>query len=289
MTQPKHARGFSIRILVPQGNPEGLRIVEKSNWTGVGLSCPRSEFVESKDRPEFAKAGVYVLWGPPQEADLPTIYVGEGDPSRPRLEQHFAKKDFWTSLTLFTSKDTNLNKAHVQYLESLLVALAQDAKRCHLDNGNVPQLPSLSEADTVELNAYLDEILLIAPLIGLGVFEKPNVTMPRRSHLFLKGKAVAAKGYEAPGGFTVLAGSTAVPNSVPSTHKYVVDLRNSLLSRGILDRNAKSLFFKEDFTFDSPSTAAGVVLGRSVNGRDEWKDASRRSLKQIQSSAVAES
>ena len=31
------AKAFSVRILIPSGEPEGLRIVEDSNWTGPGL------------------------------------------------------------------------------------------------------------------------------------------------------------------------------------------------------------------------------------------------------------
>ena len=38
----------------------------------------------------------------------------------------------------------------------------------------------------------------------------------------------------------------------------------------------------QDYTFNSPSTAAGVLLGRSANGRIEWKDAKGRSLKESQ-------
>lgn len=38
----------------------------------------------------------------------------------------------------------------------------------------------------------------------------------------------------------------------------------------------------QDYTFNSPSTAAGVLLGRSANGRIEWKDVKGRSLKEIQ-------
>lgn len=30
-------RGFSIRIFLPDGTPDGLRLVEKSNWTGRGI------------------------------------------------------------------------------------------------------------------------------------------------------------------------------------------------------------------------------------------------------------
>lgn len=38
----------------------------------------------------------------------------------------------------------------------------------------------------------------------------------------------------------------------------------------------------QDYTFNSPSTAAGVLLGRSANGRIEWSDAQGRTLKEIQ-------
>src|SRR5438045_4038439 len=41
--------------------------------------------VEAKARPEFGKTGVYVLRGPSESGDLPTVYVSEGDPARPRL------------------------------------------------------------------------------------------------------------------------------------------------------------------------------------------------------------
>ena len=44
---------FYIRILVPTGNPDGLRIVEKSNWSGVGIVFNRSNFKEAVKRPEF--------------------------------------------------------------------------------------------------------------------------------------------------------------------------------------------------------------------------------------------
>ena len=40
--------------------------------------------------------------------------------------------------------------------------------------------------------------------------------------------------------------------------------------------------FTQDYRFDSPSTAAGVILGRTANGRIEWKDSGGRPLKHIQ-------
>jgi hypothetical protein len=154
------SKPYSIKVFLPGGDPDGLRIIEKSNWSGVGLVVPRSLFGEGKQRKELGRTGVYVLVGPPEESGLPRVYVGEGDPIRPRLEQHAAKKDFWTTCIAFTSKDENLNKAHVQCLEARLIALATEAKRCVLDNGNVPALPSLSEADAADAEGFLAEALL---------------------------------------------------------------------------------------------------------------------------------
>ena len=145
MTKP-----YSIRIFLPGGDPDGVRTIEKSNWSGVGIVIPRPLFPQSRSRRELSRTGVYVLVGPPEDSGLPRVYVGEGDPIKPRLEQHATKKDFWRTCIAFTSKDENLNKAHVQYLESRLVLLAAQVKRCVLENGNAPSLPSLSEADAAD-------------------------------------------------------------------------------------------------------------------------------------------
>ena len=143
-------RAFTIKIFVPDGAPDGVRIVEKSNWSGRGIVCPRSTYPDSKKRADFCSTGIYILIGPTAETELPTVYVGEGDPVKPRLDSHYAKKDFWTSAIFFVSKDENLNKAHIQHIESRLVELAQEAKRCILDIGNSPSPPNMSEMDVAE-------------------------------------------------------------------------------------------------------------------------------------------
>lgn len=97
-------RPYSIKIFLPAGDPAGLRTIEKSNWSGCSIVVPRSLFGEARQRKELAHTGVYVLAGPPEESGLPRIYVAEGDPIRPRLEQHASKNDFWTSCIALTSK-----------------------------------------------------------------------------------------------------------------------------------------------------------------------------------------
>lgn len=168
---------FTIRIFVPDGDPEGVRIVDRLNWTGVGIAFPRAKWPETKQRHEFAKAGVYVLSGYREGTsdDLPTIYVGKAARNvRSRIDSHFTSKDFWDTGVVFVSPRGDLNAAHVDWLEYALVEQARQANRCHLENGNAPQESGLSEAEKADTRAFLKEILLILPLLGIHSFEKPK-------------------------------------------------------------------------------------------------------------------
>jgi hypothetical protein len=276
---------YSIRIFLPGGDPSGLRTIEKSNWTGAGLVIPRTTYADARSRRELKRAGIYILIGPPEESGLPRIYIGEGDPVGPRLDQHAAKKDFWTSAITFTSKDENLNKAHVQYLESRLVELATKAKRCVLDNGNVPTLPSLAEAEAADAEGFLAEIQLCLPLLGLSVFT-PTVVSSTNKPMEINAKGVAAKGLPTSEGFVVTAGSRAVVGEVASCPDGVRSMREALIQNGVLKLTGDSYIFTQDYVFRSPSIAASVVQGRSANGRIDWRDHKGRSLNDLQEAEV---
>ncbi|NPV63613.1 MAG: GIY-YIG nuclease family protein [Methanotrichaceae archaeon] len=274
---------FSIRIFCPDGNPGGLRIISKSNWNGCGIVCPRSILPAVKSRKEFSQPGVYVLVGPKEEDVRDKIYVGEGDPVGHRLERHYAERDFWTWAVFFVSTDNSLNKAHVQHLEARLLEMAWQARRATLDNANIPQRPALSEAETADAESFLADILSIFPLLGLTVFE--NIVTEKsnsRHELKIEAKGIIARGYETAEGFVVIKGSTAVCSEVPSIHHYLSDLRRDLQSQGVMVPQGDHLEFTQEYLFNSPSTAAGVVQGRSANGRIDWKDKHSRTLKKIQ-------
>jgi hypothetical protein len=164
---------FTIRIFVPDGDPEGVRLIDRMNWTGLGIVFPRSKWTEVRQRPEFLRAGVYILVGF-QEDDLPTIYIGQADGVRNRIEAHYQNKDFWDWGIIFVSNSGGLNRAHVTWLEYALVNRATATGRCRLDNGNAPQEPGLTEAEKADTQAFLKEILQILPLVGLRAFEFPK-------------------------------------------------------------------------------------------------------------------
>jgi hypothetical protein len=290
-------RGFSVNVFLPSGDPEGLKVVEKSNWTGRGLVIPRPMFAESRTRSELDRTGVYLLIGPSETSSLPALYVGEGDPVKPRLDQHARTKDFWTHAVVFTSKDSNLNKAHVQRLEARLVDLAGCAKRCNLQNGNCPAAPSLSESEEAFAEGFLDDVLLCLPIIGYSLFEDSATVAASAGPagsitLHLKAKGISATGVDTPAGFVVHKGSRAVCDEkvVPSMVEYIPHVKNrrdDLISQGVLAKDGDAYVFTQDYVFGSPSTAASVVMGRNANGRIDWKTADGRTLKDIQDAATA--
>ena len=272
--------GVTIRIFLADGKPTGLRVLEKSNWTGRGLDFARVEWPTVRTRADFDRPGVYLLTGPTDEGAT-LAYIGEADELRKRLNQHHANKDFWTRAMVFTSKDQVLNKAHVRYLEARLIGLARAAKRVKLDNGTNPPLPTLGESDQAEVEAFLDDMLVIYPLVGVDAFVPPVVSTAQPL-LHLKGRGAEAQGDDGLDGFVVRAGSCAAANEVPSIHAYLTTQRADLVAAGVLVPDGSRLRFVEDWTFNSPSTAAGVVLGRSANGRMEWRNAANVTLKELQ-------
>jgi hypothetical protein len=282
-------RPFFIRVLVPTGDPDGLRIVEKSNWPGVGVVFNRTNYKEVVSRGELEKTGVYVLVGTSDDSILPTLYIGEGDPVKNRLNQHYGKKDFWEWAVFFVAKDDSLNKAHVQHLEAELLRLAREAKQCKLDNGQGALVPTLSEAELALADSFLHDILSIFPLLGLGVFEK-TVTTTKKSgkQLTIDSKGIKASGYEDAKGFVVVKGSQVVKAETNTIHQYLSTLRKDLLAQGVIVDQGQQYAFTQDQVFTSPSTAAGVILGRSANGRIEWKNSDGKTLKHLQEEAAKE-
>lgn len=283
------ARPTSIRIFLADGVPEGLRIIEKSNWTGRAVVANRSQVGRALAREEMSQPGVYVLTGTDEDGAA-RIYVGEADVLRDRIRQQVAGKEFWTRFVAFSSSNEGLNKAHVRYLESRLIGLAKDAKQWDVENGTQPAPPPLSEADRADAEWFLAEMLVIFPLLGIDAFEAASsqlqesatATTAEAPELFLRERGAEARGREVPDGFVVLKGSRARSSEVGSIHEHMRDLRKQLLERGVLIRDRDQLVFTQDFRFGSPSMAAGVLVGGSANGRLAWANERGATLKALQ-------
>jgi len=178
------AKSFAIQIFMPEGDPQGVRIFDRMNWTGQGVAFRRIEWDQVRRRRELEGAGVYILVGDDgdEEESLPKLYIGQSDGVKGRIENHILNKDFWDRGVIFVSTNDGLNKAHIAWLEYALIERAMRVGQSRLDNGNVPKEPALSEADKAETEEFFVQLLQILPLADVRAFEFPTAAAtPRRN------------------------------------------------------------------------------------------------------------
>lgn len=163
---------FSITLFSTTGDPQGIRHVDKSNWSGFGVVFSKEQFASLKNEPGFAQAGLYILVG---NASEETIYIGEADPVGDRLKNHVANKEGWGWGVYFVDRNHKIGKTEVQFLESELVALAKKYDRAILLNKNNPTAPTMSPVAKATAQAFLADMLLILPMLGINAFTPPKL------------------------------------------------------------------------------------------------------------------
>jgi Domain of unknown function (DUF4357) len=277
----------TIKIFLPHGDPKRLRTAEISNWTGKAVAGPRSEFDSVLAREESHKSGVYFLTGIDPESGRAAVYIGEAESVRDRVKGHL-DKDYWNHIAFFTSKDENLTKAHIRYLEGRLIEQAKQAGRADVKNnqGSGSRLP---ESDREDMEIFLEKIHQLLPALGVEVLVPTAVVAAattERETLTCEIKGLKATGHLTPNGMVVLSGSQAVLNERPSSQKYPwpVNMRQRLRDEGALRaQQSDCLLFTKDVEFTSPSAAAAVIHGGHANGLTAWKNKNGKTLKELES------
>jgi len=283
----------TIKLFLMDADPEGRVMCELSNWTGKAYRIPRGKVKDCSDRADLKGTAVYFLFGKPENSVAkPKVYIGEAEDVYKRLVQHVAEKEFWNESVVFISKDENLNKAHIKYLESRLHENAASSNRYEILNGNTPTRSSISEGDKAEMEEFIEYVEMLINILGFKVFE-PLISDIETlgadaKNLYIK----AARGADAIGrrvadGFVVLKGSVVAADTVASFPNGFRALREELLESKTIQLVNDKLIFVDDYLFSSPSTAAAVTMGRSANGLVEWKDKSGKDLKSIEASEIA--
>lgn len=276
--------GKTIKIFLIDGDPNGRMSCELSNWSGKAYKIPRIKVKDCTDRNDLVSTGVYLLFGKDEEGkDL--VYIGEAESILKRLIQHLNQKDFWNETIVFISKDDNLNKAHIKYLENRLHDIAQQAKRYKVQNSIIPTQSSISESDKAEMEEFIENIKMLVNTLGHKVFDEKREFKPKQKQetFFIK----AARGAEGLGepssdGFVVFKGSKAAATIVNSMTPSFITLRQKLIDEGVLVDKGDYYEFPEDYIFSSPSTAAVMVMGRNANGLTEWKQKNGKTLKEFE-------
>jgi hypothetical protein len=281
----------SIRLFLIDGMPNGRVFAELSNWIGKVYKLPRTMIAPSEDRIDLAGTGVYLLFGKdPDDDSRDMVYIGESEEVYKRLRSHLDGKEFWNYAVVIISKDDNLNKAHLKYLESKMYDRASEAKRYQINNINSPTCSAISEPDVAEMEEFFSNLVLLVSTLGFKVFDKLKQapSEPKDEIIFhlSSARGANARGQQTTEGFVVYEGSAAAKDVVDSfkgvRFRGTYNLRLKLIDDEVIKKEREELIFTQDYLFSSPSAAAMAILGRSANGRTEWKTSEGKMLKDVE-------
>ena len=285
------SRGTTISLYLVNSDPSGLVCAYLSNWTGQAIKIPRNLLEKAKERAEVNRIGVYLLFGwDIEKPEDKVVYIGEADNIYTRLVQHAKDetKSFWTEAIAFSSKDDNLTKGHIKYLEHKLIKTAKQNNSYKIFNKNDATESPLPEMAISDMETYFDNMKIVLPLLGHNLLSLHSESLRRYDikRYKLESGRVKATGYQTNNGFVVVKGSQISEGVSPSLAEGYKNLRSSLIEKNTISE--KQLIFENDYEFSSPSAAAAVIVGYPINGRTCWKDAKGRTLKENEEALLSE-
>ena len=268
--------GKIVTTYLIDGDPKGTQYAFISNKICQMFVVPRSNLSYLNTQEKLQKPAFYILLGE-DELTKPQAYIGETENFKERVKDHDSKKAFWQKALIFVSKDVDMTKVDVQYLEHKAIAEAKKANIFILsDNKQIPKAPHLPEHQQDSMNEFFEDVKFLASFIGCNIFE---ISQPKSEHLFYtKGRGCNAEGFYSSDGFTVLKGSVMAKTTVPSFNWK--DKRKKMIQDYTTDDNG-TLVLTSDKTFSSPSTAADFCIGSSNNGWLVWKDKDENTLDSV--------
>lgn len=268
--------GKTVTTYLIDGDPKGTQYAFISNKICQMFVVPRSNLSYLNTQEKLQKPAFYILLGE-DETTKPQAYIGETENFRERVKDHDSKKSFWQKALIFVSKDADMTKADVQYLEHKAIAEAKKTNTFVLsDNKQTPKAPNLPEYQQDSMDEFFEDVKFLASFIGCNIYE---VSQPKEEHLFYtKGHGCNAFGFYNSNGFTVLKDSIVANSCVPSL-KWK-DKRDKLVQEYAIFENGVWKM-NSDKTFSSPSTAADFCIGSSNNGWLVWKDKDGNTLDSV--------
>lgn len=277
--------GKNINIFLMDGTASGRIKCTLANWTGVAYRIPRVDLDLCKERNDLKQSGIYFLFGMSDETSEPIIYVGQagarknGEGILYRLQEHRKNpdKDYWSEAVVFTTSNNSFGPTEISYLENRFCAMATEAHRYIVKNGNEPTQGNVTEEKESELEEFIEYAKIIMGVLGHKAFEPlvtviPNDEPPKDSiaastTFFIKNKkrGVDARAIQTADGFIILAGSIISKDLAPACPDSAIKARDIYKSS-----IGEDMVLLKNVPFKTPSGAACFALGRSSNGNLEW-------------------
>ena len=293
------AFGRKVTIYLSDGAPSGIRHVEIANWSGQAVACPRSRLNELKDWAEAQRPGVYFLLEKQTAETGDRAYIGESENVVKRISQQDKNQDFWNEVIIFTSKDENLTKGHIKYLESRLTSISIEADRYKIENGNTPTESMLPRADKDAMEEFIHNLRIVLGTLGHRVLEPVKVVKPPSPEVNSKPnlsqftfsfsiRGLHATGQQTDDGFVLFKGSEVSGKTSKSMPGKTLAIREKWITEGTLQPEGENYRLTKDSILSSSSYAAVIVAGTSRSGPQSWIDEKGRSLKVVEEILLSE-
>ena len=275
----------NISIFLPHGNPKGIKRASITRDKIDIIQSSRKDFLNNKDLFDFI--GVYIIVDT-LETEMPEVYIGKGRVSE-RINQHNDKKDFWNTVFAIKLKtDEGFNDSQTSFIEHYFIKKAKSLGRSKAEeNKQVPSKPQLEDSILCDINHYIDVSETLLSVLGLKIFQDLSKSSQREeanaAEMFyiIKNKVKKATGKYTEEGFILYDGSQAKKDLSPSSSSSFRKSREKLISDGILKESGEGYVVTKNYKCNSPSLAAGLVLGRSSNGWTEWKNSEGKTLDEV--------
>lgn len=269
----KNTGGKTITTFLVDGNPNGIKTVFISNKICKALVIPRAKLVDASSREELQQPALYFLLNEDDEK----LYVGETEVFFDRVKNHHANKIFWDKAIIFVSKDNDLTKSDIKYLEYLSLKQAKENPRYNLDeNRTMPKPTHLPEHQIATVEEFFEDVKILTSFLGISIFEKSE--KKDQVLFYCSGRGAKATGFYE-NGFTVLKGSIVAESTsktypTPEKRQHLLSETSKKIENGLLE-------LEKDILFSSPSTASSFCTGTSTNGWITWKTKDNQTLDEI--------
>ena len=270
----------TITTYLVDWNPTWIKTIELSNWIWKWIIIPRAKLKDAKGRDELNKPAVYFLFWDNEEWEE-FAYIWEAENLINKIQNHDSNNKWsWNKVIAFISKDNNLTKADVKYLESKAIERAKKASRYNLQNAVSPVENNLPEYQKSAMDEFLDNIdLLISanwnPILKEIIVNETNID----KLYYCKWPDASATWTYSSEWFLVFKESKTRKKLSKTAWSWINWIQLKLLEEGVLEKfNSEQYIFIKNYLFKSPSTSAGLILSRRANWWLEWKDKGWKTL-----------
>lgn len=273
----------TIEIYLPTGD------ASKVSHARITTEAIRIVYVQKSEvenqKKELERIGCYVLVGKDKNGNS-SVYIGETESLYNRLIQHKKEKDFWEAAYTIQNLGGTFDKAHLTFLEQLMIEKAKEVDRFVVHNGNSGKSTTIPESKMNECYIYFETIQTLIKALGFNVFvpevEKEELEEHPRFYFQHKENLWSAEGVYVDEKFIVLKGS--ITRKHPTKHKIdsnELKFRDKLIDEGVIKEINGVLLFVKDYAFSSPSTAADIVSLGSNSGWIVWKTKEGKTLGEL--------